>query len=313
MKYLYLVLFFVLAGCVELPDDSDSSRPSPEEDPSNIIGPKPDIELVDVDGRFLSSTYRNAILGRSFDENDLSGAWMRVVSGYGVSANYEEALFIRSLININANLYPPATEVRFENQCMWHDLYIDLETKELNATKNPNVEQFNFVDGSYFYYIREEPFSESGGHYLKIEFVKLSNKKFNIGVLSEKVLDESGLVQVDGETSIDCFKELDSITEMNGNIWSLSEVDVRTKANSQVEFYKPTILYGRVYPSDNIYHLDHESINDFEYEATENEGGEVSIISSVMHIEGTTRITTESGIIASSRFEINITDIINDE
>ncbi len=313
MKYLYLILLFVLAGCVELPNDSDTSSATSEEDPSNIVGPKPDIELVDVDGRFLSSTYRNAILGRSFDDNDLSGTWIRVVSGYGISTNYKEAFFERRLININADVYPPSTEVRFENQCMWADLYIDLETKKLNATRNSNIEQFNFVDGSYFYYIREEPFNESEGHYVKIEFVKLSNKKFNIGVLSEKVFDGSGLVQVDGSNDIDCYKESDSITEMNDNIWRLSEVDIRTEANSHVSFYKPISLYGRIYPDDSVYHLDHESINDLQYEANENEGGEVSLTSSIMHIEGTTRIITESGGITSSRFEISITDIINGE
>lgn len=312
MKYLYLVLFSVLAGCVELPDDSDSSRPSPEEDPSNIIGPKPDIELVDVDGRFLSSTYRNAILGRSFDENDLSGTWMMISEFYGSTSKYTGGFLERSIINIRGSSNPEASKIWISNDCTYDEFYIDLETKESIQNSHADVDEFYFIDGSYFYYIDTHISTNYEGPYKKVEFIKLSDEQFQIGRLSERIFDEYGDVVVDESNSITCYSESEMLSISEDRIWSESDIDIHSKEYSHVGFHKPVILYGKTYLDDNIYYLNHESTNDLEYRATENEGGEVTLNSSIMHIEGTTRITTESGGIASSRFEINITDMIND-
>jgi len=95
LKYLLLFCLPVLVGCVDL-----FGGDSPKEGASNSNINKPDVELTDVDGRFLSSTYRNAVLGRTFSEDDYSGTWIMVGSGYANSEQKQEVFLTRKVMSI---------------------------------------------------------------------------------------------------------------------------------------------------------------------------------------------------------------------
>jgi len=95
LKYLFLFFLPVLVGCVDL-----FGGDSPKEGASNSNIHKADAELTDVDGRFLSSTYRNAVLGRTFSEDDYSGTWIMVGSGYANSEQKQEVFLTRKVMSI---------------------------------------------------------------------------------------------------------------------------------------------------------------------------------------------------------------------
>jgi len=66
-------------------------------------------------------------------------------------------------------------------------------------------------------------------------------------------------------------------------------------------------------PDNNVFHLRHKSVNNLDFEANENEGAEISLSTSMMDVVGTTELTLESGGIASSQFEVNLTNILASE
>jgi len=59
--------------------------------------------------------------------------------------------------------------------------------------------------------------------------------------------------------------------------------------------------------------LRHKSVNDLDYEENENEGAEISLSTSMMDVVGTTEVTSDGGDIASSQFEVSLSNILASE
>jgi hypothetical protein len=297
-------------GCVDLTDGGSASK-SPSD---GSITPKPDVELSDQNGRFSSATYRDAILGRAHSTHDYSGTWVMIVSGYAYnSERYQESFVARSIMDITNRLNSTGTEMIFTNQCMFNDLTIALATRELVDTNIPGLQEFHFVDNSYFYYISKKDIAGYSDVYEKFEYIKLSDDRLNIGTMSEHLVNESGITLIDEVSNINCYSESKTLSIGPDIIWTLSDIDIHSESNLAVSIEKPITIYGSVYFDDNIYYLEHKSNNGPRFELNENEGAEVLISVSVMHVEGTTGIMLDSGVIAGSHFEVNLSNILNSE
>jgi len=295
-------------GCVDL-----FGGDSPKEGASNSNIHKADAELTDVDGRFLSSTYRNAVLGRTFSEDDYSGTWIMVGSGYANSEQKQEVFLTRKVMSIKDRVGSLNTEMHFSNLCLFEELTIDIATR---ALVNPNIsglQEFKFVDESYFYYVQKSGSPNNTGSYQKFEYIKLSDAQLNIGSISEHIVNGSGEVLLDATSEILCYSESESLTIGPDYIWTFSNFSIDSNLNSEVSLEKPVIVYGMELPDNNVFHLRHKSVNNLDFEANENEGAEISLSTSMMDVVGTTELTLEIGGIASSQFEVNLTNILASE
>ncbi len=294
-----------MVGCVDLSGGGGSSK-----DP---ITQESDSELSDLDGRFSSATYRDAVLGRGHSEVDYSGTWVMLVNGYAYGESNQESFVARSVLDITKQLNPAGTEMLFSNQCMFNDLTINLATKTLVNTNIPGLQEFHFVDNSYFYYITRRDVAGYSDVYEKFEYIKLSDDRLNIGSIAEHIVDGNGDTLIDEINDIRCYSEEKTLSIGPDSVWTVSDIDIYADSNLSVSIDKPVVIIGPVYFEDNIYYLEHNSNNDLEYEATENEGGEALISASLMHVTGTTAITLDSGVIARSHFEMNLTNVLNGE
>ncbi len=104
------------------------------------------------------------------------------------------------------------TEMYFSNSCMFEELTIDIATREL---VNPNIsglQEFKFVDESYFYYVQKRDSPNYLEVYEKFEYIKLSDAQLNIGSISEHIVNGSGEVLLDATSEILCYSESESLT-----------------------------------------------------------------------------------------------------
>lgn len=308
MKYLFFFLLPVLVGCVDLFGDS-----SQKEDLPNPNSNKPSVELTDVDGRFLSSTYRNAIIGRTFSEDDYSGTWIMVGTGYANSNQKQESFLARKIMNVKNRIGLSSTEMNFSNSCMYEDFTFNVATREL---VNPNIsglQEFQIVDESYFYYVKKKDNPNYSDIYEKFEYIKLSDDQLNIGSISEHIVNANGEVLLNATSDILCYSESERLAIGSDYIRTFSDFDIDSDLNSEVSLEKPVTIYGPIYLDGNIFYLSHKSVNNLAYEANENEGAEASIAASIMDVVGATEITLDAGGIASSQFEVSLSNILSGE
>ena len=308
MKYLLLFCLPVLVGCVDL-----FGGDSPKEGASNSNTHKPDAELTDVDGRFLSSTYRNAVLGRTFSEDDYSGTWIMVGSGYANSEQKQEVFLTRKIMSVKDRVGSLNTEMHFSNLCMYEELTFNIATRELVTPSISGLQEFQFVDESYFYYVQKKNSPYYSDMYEKFEYIKLSDAQLNIGSISEHIVNGNGEILLDATSEILCYSESKSLTIGPDYIWTFSNFSIDSNLSSEVILEKPVIVYGTELPDNNVFHLRHKSVNNLDFEANENEGAEISLSTSMMDVVGTTELTSESGGIASSQFEVNLTNTLASE
>jgi len=308
LKYLFSFLIPVLVGCIDL-FGGDSSK----ENLSNPNTNKPDVELTDVEGRFLSSTYRNAIMGRTFSEDDYSGTWMMVGSGYANSNEKQEVFLLRKIMSVKDRIGSLNTEMHFSNLCMYEELTFNTATRELVNPSISGLQEFKFVDESYFYYVQKKDSPNYSDMYEKFEYIKLSDEQLNIGSISEHVVNGNGEVLLDATSDILCYSESESLTIGPDYIWTFSSFGVDSNLYSEVSIEKPKIVYGTSLPDNNVFHLRHKSVNDLDYEENENEGAEISLSTSMMDVVGTTEVTSDGGDIASSQFEVSLSNILASE